>query len=409
MQSTLKKVGFDCVGISSEFGTSEQVLSFNPDIVVACGKGPKVSTTGVGRRLKEMPRWGGKTVLIFPQGIKPKPQELIKIRMDVVLEAPVQVVRLIQVLANLTNQDDQVLMEKLVKTSAHDETSKEPSFVGGSKKGSASDNVYVRGSDAESKKGDEEKTKNKKGPKRKGMVDPSISSGEQDDSQTTWARGGEEPDSSSSGVWGIDHGSSSTEGRKSKFDLDTDGDKAKVKESATPDEVEESASKEKVDWSEVEKQLFSPNTEPPEKSSPLFPMAPPDSNPVVPEETAAPSEIVQEEVQAQPLSMEALPAADTETTALPVSETSSEIGILPDEAAIQARHQELVQASSHLAEKVSKYRELAASLSIQGESSGKRTKVKKAQKELMKGWKKEDLDSQDELRREFTKALFKKN
>ena len=141
---TLKKVGFDCIGITTEFGTSEQVISFNPDIVIASGKGPKVSTVGVGRRLKEMPRWTGKAVLIFAPGFKPKPEDLMKIRMDVVLEAPVENVRLIQVLAKLTNQDDQVLIEKLIKSMAQENITKETSFTVGSNK-SSNDKVYVGG------------------------------------------------------------------------------------------------------------------------------------------------------------------------------------------------------------------------------------------------------------------------
>src|SRR5690349_733716 len=82
VQIVLKKVGFDCLGISSEFTTQQQVLQFNPDIVIAFGKGPKVSSVSVGRRLKEMPRWGGRAVLIFPAGFKPRAEDLIKIRMD---------------------------------------------------------------------------------------------------------------------------------------------------------------------------------------------------------------------------------------------------------------------------------------------------------------------------------------
>ncbi|HRO68711.1 MAG TPA: hypothetical protein PL182_14150, partial [Pseudobdellovibrionaceae bacterium] len=68
IQSVLKKVGFDVLTTSSEFSLSEQVLSFNPEIIIGYGKGPKVSTLGVGRRLKDMPRWTGRVILIFPAG-----------------------------------------------------------------------------------------------------------------------------------------------------------------------------------------------------------------------------------------------------------------------------------------------------------------------------------------------------
>lgn len=118
IESVLKKVGFDVLSISNEFSLSQQVLSFNPDIVVGYGKGPKVATVGVGRRLKEMPRWTGKAVLIFPAGAKTDPLELARCRMDMALEAPMEVTRLLQVLANLTQQDPQALIERMMKAVA---------------------------------------------------------------------------------------------------------------------------------------------------------------------------------------------------------------------------------------------------------------------------------------------------
>lgn len=115
IESVLKKVGINVFSISSEFTLSQQILSFNPDIVVGYGKGSKVSTLGVGRRLKEMPRWTGRVILIFPAGAKPDPGDLGNIRMDMALEAPVDVTRLLQILAQLTNQDPQKLIERMMR------------------------------------------------------------------------------------------------------------------------------------------------------------------------------------------------------------------------------------------------------------------------------------------------------
>lgn len=112
----LKKIGFDVIGIGTELGVKDQIVSFNPDLVIACGRGPKVSTLGVGKKLRENARWQGKVVLIFPVGYKPNPEDLIKVRMDMALEAPVEAIRLIQVVASLTNQNEQVLLERFVKS-----------------------------------------------------------------------------------------------------------------------------------------------------------------------------------------------------------------------------------------------------------------------------------------------------
>lgn len=143
-QTVLKKVGFDVLPISSEFGLTQQVLSFNPDIVVGYGKGPKVSTVGVGRRLKDMPRWTGSVVLIFPVGAKPGPSDLARIRMDMALEAPLEATRLIQVLANFTNQDAHLLIERMLKSAANEAANLQARSSGTD--GSKDDSVFVTGS-----------------------------------------------------------------------------------------------------------------------------------------------------------------------------------------------------------------------------------------------------------------------
>ncbi len=146
VEFSLKKVGFDVVAISSEFSTQEKLLSFNPEIVIAYGRGPKMTTIGVGKRLKDMGRWGGKAILIFPQGMKPDPQDLIRTRMDLLLEAPVPTVRLIQILAKMTNQDDQVLVEKLIKAAATEATEAAgSSSTAKSKSETKADSVFVSG------------------------------------------------------------------------------------------------------------------------------------------------------------------------------------------------------------------------------------------------------------------------
>jgi hypothetical protein len=118
----LRKIGFDVVGITSEFSLAEQLLSFNPQIVVAQGRTAKVSTSNVGRRLREAARWDGHSVLVFYSNAKPQPTELLKIRMDVGLEYPVEPTKLVQVLAQLGNLDVHQLLDKLIKSMAQEPT-----------------------------------------------------------------------------------------------------------------------------------------------------------------------------------------------------------------------------------------------------------------------------------------------
>lgn len=151
IQSVLKKVGFDVMTTSNEFALSEMVLSFNPEIIIGYGKGAKLSTIGVGRRLREMPRWTGHVVLIFPAGVKTDPADLARVRMDMALEAPMEVTRLLQVLANYSGQDSRALVERMMKAVAQEGESRTtltgpardeaPVFVTGNKEAVESWNV----------------------------------------------------------------------------------------------------------------------------------------------------------------------------------------------------------------------------------------------------------------------------
>ncbi|HEY8272890.1 MAG TPA: hypothetical protein VIG33_18495 [Pseudobdellovibrionaceae bacterium] len=114
-QGILQKVGFDVLGISNEYTLSENVLSFNPDLVVAFGRAGKVTTIGVGRRLREMTRWQGKVILVLPAGYKPNPQDFAKIRADMLLEAPLPALRLMQIIGKMLGHDEALLQERLAK------------------------------------------------------------------------------------------------------------------------------------------------------------------------------------------------------------------------------------------------------------------------------------------------------
>ena len=116
----LKKVGFDVVGIGNEAKLSDQLLAFNPDVVVSGGLTQLVSTLSVGARLKENTRFLGKSVIILPQGYRLLPQDLIKIKMDATLEAPVEPLRLLQVLAKVCGLDAELISEKFRKATLAD-------------------------------------------------------------------------------------------------------------------------------------------------------------------------------------------------------------------------------------------------------------------------------------------------
>lgn len=117
---SLKKGTFDVIGLTNEYTVKDQIVSFNPDIVVGFGTSQRVSSLSVGKKIKEMNRWTGKSILIFPKGHAISAGDLIRMRMDMLLESPVSVIRLIQIICKLLNQDEKTVLDKLAKSFAKD-------------------------------------------------------------------------------------------------------------------------------------------------------------------------------------------------------------------------------------------------------------------------------------------------
>lgn len=119
-ESYLKKVGFDVVGVTNEVLLHDQVLSFNPDVIVANGKSSRVSSLSVGQKMKDNQRYQGKVIIVVPKDVRPSPQEILRIKMDGIIEAPIQPEKLIQVLCRVSTQDSALFLEKLQKARLSD-------------------------------------------------------------------------------------------------------------------------------------------------------------------------------------------------------------------------------------------------------------------------------------------------
>ena len=147
LEMVLRKLGFNVLGIASEFAMSQQILSFNPDIVIGSGQGTKVSSMGVGRRLREMPRWVGHTILSFPPGFTPPPEELIRIRMDNLCESPVTVEKILPFLARIDGANEAQLIEKLrvIRTVSAGEGPANDSYIGGDSFANRDEEIFVPG------------------------------------------------------------------------------------------------------------------------------------------------------------------------------------------------------------------------------------------------------------------------
>jgi len=317
VESTLKRVGFDVIGVSSEYSMQDQMLAFNPDVVIGAGRGGKVSSLGVGKRLKEMARWQGKAVLIFQANFKPTPQDLIKIRVDMILEAPVAPMRIVQVLAKLLGHDESALLERLNK-SMHVESPQKTTVGpgGGVKFSTENEAIVVRGSSDSDDQG----------------VGFSLDSNVQGE-PAEFNLNNEQQRESSSFKFG-----------ERMMRADREESRGSSEASDFPD----------VDLKDLERELLGGGTPAVEKID-------------VSGEVAAPSE-----------------------------------------GAPNAARAELEKAKSGLAERMKKYAQMVADVKISPKSTVTRVEARRRQKELSEEWDSEKISKLDELRREFTKALFKK-
>ena len=112
------KIGFDIVGIVNEARLSEQILIFNPDLVLTAGRGGKVSAPSVAQKMKENHRYHGKVLILLPSTQRPTVEELSRIKMDALLEYPCPMPKLIQILGRLLGLDPDALLDKYYRAKA---------------------------------------------------------------------------------------------------------------------------------------------------------------------------------------------------------------------------------------------------------------------------------------------------
>ncbi len=115
LEMTLRKVGFDTETITNEYNLSEKLLTFNPDYIIVKGNSQRVSSMQIGKKLKDTVRYLGRVILIFPDDQKPGPEDLIKLRMDILLFEPISALRLVAHILSLTSVDHAAIMDKLLR------------------------------------------------------------------------------------------------------------------------------------------------------------------------------------------------------------------------------------------------------------------------------------------------------
>lgn len=111
METLLKKVGFDVDGIQNNRKFDEKRLTMNPEVVIASAKGKNVNGLSLVEKMK---RRGGKpkNILIIPQALAKKLEGLSLKNVDATLNAPIEPEPLLKLLADITGQSAEQLIEK---------------------------------------------------------------------------------------------------------------------------------------------------------------------------------------------------------------------------------------------------------------------------------------------------------
>lgn len=374
LDSSLKRVGFDVLGISSEYSMADQILSFNPDLVIGSGSAGKVTSLGVGKRLKDMSRWTGKVVLLFPANFKPAPQDLLKIRVDMILESPVPPLRMVQVLAKLLGHDEAVLLERLNKASHAENTRSPQAGKGSSSTTEAEAPIYVQGGHSAGENSGGESHKSSFGNKN---TDDDISLSDE------------------------------YETKKNSFEFRlgervTQAVPEKEKSASTQDEFS-------IDLKALERELLGEAAPEPEVERVE------DSAEALEAELARMADELESkggsaDEDASAENFEGINGAFQDALQLP---TDQQIRAQQEQAAASgfaplSPLESLKKAQEGLAQKVGRYTALVADVKVAPKSTVSRVEARRRQRRLREDWEESELLSQDELRREFTKGLFKK-
>lgn len=116
VEMTLRKVGFEVESINNEFSLNEPLLSFNPDYIVCRGNSQRLNVLNVAKKLKESgTRYNGKVILVLAEEFVVPPDEIFKLKADLILHDPISTLRLVVQLIGLTTNDIEFIKDKLLK------------------------------------------------------------------------------------------------------------------------------------------------------------------------------------------------------------------------------------------------------------------------------------------------------
>lgn len=115
IRALLKKVGCDVDSTNSEVGIKEKVMTLRPDMLLVSGVGKKISPANISKKMKEIPGFNSKIILILAPGVRISLNDLAENKFDAFLESPFDPMRLLNLISKFSNGKATDLEEKFQK------------------------------------------------------------------------------------------------------------------------------------------------------------------------------------------------------------------------------------------------------------------------------------------------------
>lgn len=114
-EMVLKKISFDVLGIGNELSLKENLIGFNPDVVIVFGSSSKVNSMSTGRRIADITSFKGKVILCISPNNKPTASEIKGVKLDMILEAPITDEKIIEAVTKILGLPAEVYFEKYAR------------------------------------------------------------------------------------------------------------------------------------------------------------------------------------------------------------------------------------------------------------------------------------------------------
>lgn len=124
VETVLKKIGFDCMGVQNDNSIADKVLSFSPALIIADGFGRKINGLLLCQKLKR-PKGLPKIFLVMTPPENVNDEDCQRLRIDGLINRPIHPVEMLEEIARVLELDIKALLQKLDKLGLFQDAAKD--------------------------------------------------------------------------------------------------------------------------------------------------------------------------------------------------------------------------------------------------------------------------------------------